>query len=117
MKARLPDGYGKGPGGMNSMIKQAQKMQEDMEVLQEKLKEREYNVSAGGGMIELTMTGSKELKAVKLNPDIVDKDEIEDLEDMIVAGVNAIITKIEEEHNAEMEKITGGMNLPGMGMF
>jgi len=114
MKARLPEGYGKGAGGMNSMIRQAQKMQEDMQGLQEKLNEREYSVTAGGGLIELTMTGKKELKSVKLSPDIVDKDEIEDLEDVIVAGVNAIITKIEEEHAAEMEKVTGGMNIPGM---
>jgi hypothetical protein len=118
MKARLPEGYGKGSGGMNSMIKQAQKMQDDMTELQEKLNEREYSVTAGGGMIELTMTGTKELTKVKLNPEIVDKDEIEDLEDMIVAGVNAIITKVTEDHEAAMEKLTGGMSMPGMpGLF
>ena len=114
MKARLPEGYGKGAGGMNSMIKQAQKVQEDMQVLQEQLNQREYNIAAGGGLIELTMTGSKELKSVKLNPEIIDKDNPEDLEDVIIAGVNAIIAKIEEEHAAAMEKITGGMNIPGM---
>jgi DNA-binding YbaB/EbfC family protein len=114
MKARLPEGYGKGSGGMNSMIKQAQKAQEDMQALQERLNEKEYNVTAGGGLIELTMTGDKELKSVKLNPDIVDKDNIEDLEDIIIAGVNAIITEIGEEHDSAMEKITGGLNLPGM---
>ena len=114
MKARLPDGYGKGAGGMNSMIKQAQKMQDDMAATQEKLNIREYSVTAGGGLIELTMTGDKSLKAVKLQPDIVDKDNIEDLEDVIIAGVNAVIAKITEDHEAEMDKITGGMNIPGM---
>ncbi|MCL2036908.1 MAG: YbaB/EbfC family nucleoid-associated protein [Oscillospiraceae bacterium] len=118
MKARLPDGYGKGAGGMNSMIKQAQKMQDDIQALQEKLNEREYSVTAGGGLIELTMKGDKELKSVKLNPEIVDKDNVEDLEDVIIAGVNAIISKIEEEHTAAMEKLTGGLNMAGMpGLF
>ena len=114
MKSRLPEGYGKGAGGMNAMIRQAQKVQEDMQALQEKLNEKEYSITAGGGLIELTMTGAKSLKSVKIDPEIVDKDNIEDLEDMIVAGVNAIIAKITEEHDTAMEKITGGMNIPGL---
>ena len=114
MKARLPEGYGKGAGGMNSMIKQAQKMEAEMAALQEKLNEQEYDITAGGGLIELTMTGGKELKTVKIKPEVVDPENIEDLEDVIIAGVNAIINKIEEHHAEEMEKITGGMNLPGM---
>jgi hypothetical protein len=118
MKARLPEGYGKGAGGMNSMIKQAQKMQEEMAELQEKLNQKEYNITAGGGLIELAMTGDKQLKSVKLDPEVVDKDNIEDLEDVIVAGVNAIITKINEEYEAAMEKLGGGMNIAGMpGLF
>ena len=114
MKARLPEGYGKGAGGMNSMIKQAQKMQEDMAARQERLNEKEYDVTAGGGLIELKMTGDKVLKSVKISPDIVDKENIEDLEDVVVAGVNAIIAKITQDYEAEMEKITGGINLPGL---
>jgi hypothetical protein len=118
MKARLPDGYGKGAGGMNSMIKQAQKMQEDMEALEAKLREKEYNITAGGGLIELTMMGDKELKSVKISPDVIDKDNPEDLEDVVIAGVNAIITKIQEEHDEAMEKLTGGLSMPGMpGLF
>lgn len=89
-------------------------MQEDMQALQEQLDEREYNITAGGGLIELTMTGAKSLKSVKINPEIVDKENIEDLEDVIIAGVNAIIAKITEEHETAMEKITGGMNIPGV---
>ncbi|MCL2755246.1 MAG: YbaB/EbfC family nucleoid-associated protein [Oscillospiraceae bacterium] len=114
MKARLPEGYGKGSGGVNSMIRQAQKMQEDMKELQDNLNAREYTETAGGGLIELVMTGEKELKSVKLNPDVVDKDNIEDLEDVIVAGVNAIISKIEKEHTDAMEQLTGGLNIPGL---
>jgi len=114
MKARLPQGYGKGSGGVNSMIKQAQKMQEDMQTLQEELNAKEYTETAGGGLIELTMTGEKELKSVKLKPEIVDKDNIEDLEDVIIAGVNAIISKIETEHTDAMEKLTGGLSIPGL---
>ncbi|MDR0222786.1 MAG: YbaB/EbfC family nucleoid-associated protein [Oscillospiraceae bacterium] len=115
MKARLPEAYqNKGAGSMNGMIKQAQKMQEDVKALREELNKREYEVTAGGGLIKLSMTGDKTLKSVKLDPDIVSKDEIEDLEDVIVAGVNAIIAKIDEECAAEMEKVTGGMNLPAM---
>jgi hypothetical protein len=117
MKARLPEGYGKGAGGMNSMIKQAQKMQEDMAELQEKLNAREYSTTAGGGLIELTMTGTKELKSVKINPEVVDPENVEDLEDVILAGVNAIIAKVTEDHETSMEKLTGGMSMPGMGIF
>jgi len=115
MKARLPEGFqNKGAGNMNSMIKQAQKIQEEAQILQEELNRRDYTETAGGGLIEVTMTGAKKLKAVKINPDIVDKDNIEDLEDVIIAGVNAVIAKIEEEHNREMEKVTGGLNIPGI---
>jgi hypothetical protein len=89
-------------------------MQEDMQTLQEDLNEKEYTETAGGGLIELTMTGDKELKSVKLKPEIVDKDNIEDLEDVIIAGVNAIISKIETEHTEAMEKLTGGLNIPGL---
>ena len=96
------------------MIKQAQKMQEDMQTLQEELNAKEYTETAGGGLIELTMTGEKELKSVKLKPEIVDKDNIEDLEDVIIAGVNAIISKIETEHTDAMEKLTGGLSIPGL---
>lgn len=115
MKSRLPKEYqNKGAGNMNNMIKQAQKMQEDIERVQAQLEEREFTASAAGGMIELTMTGGKELKSVKLNPDCVDKENIEDLQDIIVAGVNAIITQIEEVSTTEMEKVTGSVNIPGL---
>ncbi len=115
MKARLPAEYqNKGASNMNQMIKQAQKMQEEMTAVQEKLNETEFTAAAGGGMIELVMTGDKKLKSVKLNPDCIDKDNPEDLEDIIIAGVNAVIEKVEEETSKEMEKVTGGLNVPGL---
>lgn len=115
MKARLPQEYqNKGAGNMNSMIKQAQKMQEDIKVVQDELENKIFNITAGGGMIELSMTGGRVLKSVKLNPDIVEKDNVEDLEDIITAGVNAIIEKVDTESAAEMEKVTGGINFPGL---
>ena len=115
MKARLPQAYqNQGASNMNQMIKQAQKMQDDIAAVQAKLDETDFTASAGGGMIELTMTGGKVLKSVKLNPDCNDKENPEDLEDIIVAGVNAILQKVEEESTKEMEKVTGGLNMPGL---
>jgi len=115
MKARLPKEFqNKGAGNMNNMIRQAQKMQEDIERVQAELDARDFTATAAGGMIEVTMTGSKKLKAVKLNPDCVDKDSIEDLQDIIIAGINAVIEQIEEVGTSEMEKVTGGVNIPGL---
>ena len=115
MKARLPKEYqNRGANNMNSMIKQAQKMQQEMLKMQAEMETKEYTASAAGGMIEVTMSGAKVLKEVKLNPEVVDKDAIEDLQDVIVAGVNAVITQIEEVSAAEMEKVTGGVNIPGL---
>ena len=115
MKARLPAEYqNKGASNMNQMIRQAQKMQDDIAEVQARLDETEFTASAGGGMIELVMTGGKVLKSVKLNPDCIDRDNPEDLEDIIVAGVNAMIAKVEEESAKEMEKVTGGLNMPGL---
>lgn len=115
MKARLPQEYqNKGAGNMNNMIKQAQKMQEDIKIVQDELENKVFSTAAGGGMIELSMTGGRVLKTVKLNPEIVDKENVEDLEDIIVAGINAIIEKVDSESAKEMEKVTGGISFPGL---
>lgn len=115
MRARLPQGYtNKGAANMNSMVKQAQKMQEDIQAVQDRLETTEFTETAGGGMVELTMTGGRELKSLKIDPDIVDKDDIENLQDIIIAGVNAIIRKIDDESAKEMEKVTGGVSFPGL---
>ena len=114
MKVRLPQGVGGGSSNMQSMLKQAQKMQEDMAAMQEELEGREYDVAAGGGVINVKINGKKELLSVKIDPDAVDPDDVETLEDLIVAAVNEAIKTVETASQQEMAKITGGMSLPGM---
>ena len=116
MKVRIPQGMG--GGNMQSMLKQAQKMQEDMAEKQAELESREYEVAAGGGVVTVKINGKKEVLSVKLAEEIVDPDDIETLEDLIVAGVNEAIKKVEADASAEMAKITGSMGIPGMpGLF
>ena len=114
MKARLPQGMGGGPQNMNAMIKQAQKMQEDMAALQADLDEREYDISAGGGMVELKINGKKEILSIHIKPEIVDPDDIETLSDILVAAVNEAIKRVEDTNSAEMSKVTGNMSMPGL---
>ena len=114
MKARIPKGMGGGPQNMNAMIKQAQKMQEDMEALQADLDEREYDISAGGGMVSLKINGKKEVLSMEIKPEIVDPDDTETLADIIIAAVNEGIKRVDDTNSTEMAKITGSMGLPGM---
>ena len=114
MKANLPKGMGGGPQNMNAMIKQAQKMQEDMEALQADLDEREYDISAGGGVVTVKISGKKEILSIDIKPEIVDPDDIETLSDILVAAVNEAIKRVEETNSAEMSKITGNMSVPGL---
>ena len=116
MRANIPKGMGGGPQNMQAMIRQAQKMQEDMAAKQEELDAREYEIKAGGGVVTVKINGKKEILAIDLDPEIVDPDDIETLTDLLVAGVNEAIKRVETTNAAEMEKITGGMGLPG-GMF
>ena len=114
MKARLPQGFGGGQQNLNSMIKQAQKIQADMEALQEELKQKEYRTSVGGGAVELVMTGDKVLQSIQLKPEVVDPEDIEMLQDLTVSGVNEIIRQVEEESETKMNAISSGLNVPGM---
>ena len=114
MKARIPKGLGGGPQNMNAMIKQAQKMQEDMEALQAELETREYDISAGGGMVGVKINGKKEIISIDIKPEIIDPDDIETLSDILVAAVNEAIKRVEETNSTEMNKITGNLNMPGM---
>ena len=118
MKARLPQGMGGGPQNMNAMIRQAQKMQEDMKAKQEELEQLTFKTTSGGGMVEVTMTGKKELRELVLTPEVVDPEDIEMLQDLIVAAVNEALRNADEMVNSSMGQITGGLNLnlPG-GMF
>ena len=101
---------------MNAMLKQAQKMQEDMAALQEDLDSREYDVSAGGGVVNVKISGKKEILSVKIDPEVVDPDDVETLEDIIVAAVNEGIKRVETTNESEMQKLTGslGMGMPGL---
>ena len=114
MKARLPKGVGGGPGNMNSMLKQAQKMQADIEALQADLDEREYSAVSGGGMVEVTVTGKHQIKSLKIKPDAVDPEDVEMLEDMVLAAVNEALRGVSDMAAARMSAATGGMNIPGL---
>lgn len=104
----FPGGMGM-PGNMNNLMKQAQKMQKQMEETTKELEEKEVTAAAGGGAVEVTVTGKKEIKSVKLDPEVVDPDDIEMLEDLIVAATNEALRKMEEISQTEMAKITGGL--------
>ena len=114
----MAKGYGsRGMGGMGgginmNMIKQAQKMQQDMQKMQAELEEKEYTASAGGGVVSATVTGKRELKALVIEPDAVDPDDVEMLQDMIVAAVNEAIRAAESDMANNMQRLTGGMGLP-----
>lgn len=114
MKARLPQGYGGGPGNMNQMLKQAQKMQQDAAEKQAELEQQEYT-GTSGGMVEATVDGKHLLRSITIKPEAVDPDDVEMLQDMIVAAVNSAVETAIRTAEEEMEKITGGFNLPGMG--
>lgn len=115
MKSRLPREYqNSGAGNVNQMVKKAQKMQEDITRIQDEIAEKEFTKQAGGGSIELVMTGDKKLKSVTLKPEVVNPEDIEFLQDLIKDAVNDVIQEIDDYGNAEMEKVTGGVSMPGL---
>lgn len=114
MKARLPKGFGGGPQNQNDAMKQAQKMQEMFAEKQAELDEKEFSVSTGGGVVEVTMNGKKEITKLDIKPEIVDPEDIEMLSDTIMAAVNEVIKKIEDISSDELNKITGNFNIPGL---
>jgi hypothetical protein len=101
------------PGNMNNLMKQAQRMQRQMEETSKELEAAEYTATAGGGVVEVTVSGKKEVTKVKLAPEAVDPDDIETLEDLIMAATNEALRQMEEHSQESMAKITGGLN--GMG--
>ena len=103
-----PGGMGM-PGNMNNLMKQAQRMQRQMEEQQKELETKEFTEAAGGGAVEVTVTGKKELVSVKLSADVVDPDDIEMLQDLIVAATNEALRQAEAASEAVMSKLTGGM--------
>ena len=114
MRANIPKGMGGGPQNMQAMLRQAQKMQEDMAAKQEELDAREYDISAGGGVVAVKINGKKEILSIDLKPEIVDPDDIETLSDILVAAVNEAIKRVEDTNSEELGKITGPMNMPGL---
>ncbi len=105
--------YGVGmPGNMNNLMKQAQRMQRQMEEKQKELEEKEYTASSGGGAVEATVTGKKLLTKLTISPDAVDPDDVEMLQDMIIAAVNEAINLAESESDELMRGISSGLNLP-----
>ena len=114
MRANLPKGVGGGAQNMQAVIRQAQKMQEDMAAKQEELDAREYEIKAGSGVVTVKINGKKEVLAIEIDPEVVDPDDVETLQDILVAGVNEAIKRVEDTNSKEMEKITGSMNMPGL---
>ncbi|MEQ2443197.1 YbaB/EbfC family nucleoid-associated protein [Pseudoflavonifractor sp. CLA-AP-H29] len=106
-------GMGGMGGGINmNMIKQAQKMQENMQKMQAELEAKEYSAQAGGGVVSATVTGKRELVSLTIDPEAVDPEDVEMLQDMIVAAVNEAIRSAETDMANNMRQITGGLNLP-----
>ena len=116
----MAKGYGRMPGkggGMNmNMVKQAQKMQQDFLKMQQELQEKEYQASSGGGMVTATVSGKHELKNLVIDPEAVDPEDVEMLQDMIVAAVNEATRAAEADAASTMQSLTGGLNLGGLGL-
>ena len=103
------------PGNMNSLMKQAQKMQRQMEEQAKEMETKEFSATAGGGAVEVTVSGSKKILKVKLDEEVVDPDDVEMLEDLIMAAVNEALRQVDEANTSAMSKLTGGLGgMPGM---
>ena len=102
-------------GGMNmNMVRQAQKMQQDMLKMQQEMESRTFDATAGGGMVKATVSGKHELVALEIDPEAVDPEDVEMLQDMVIAAVNEAVRKADAENSASMSKLTGGLNLGGL---
>lgn len=109
-------GFPGGMGNMNNMLRQVQKMQKDMEKVQEEIQQNKVEASAGGGAVTVVVTGKKEMVSIDIKPEVIDPEDKEMLQDLIMAAVNEANRKADEMVNKEMSKVTGGLNLPG-GLF
>lgn len=109
MKVRIPQQG----GSQKDMMQKVQQLQEDMKTTQAALEEKEYKVETGA--VKITITGAKEVLKVSIDPEIIDPEDPEMLEDMIAAAVNQAIKTVEDDYNSEMGKLTGGLNIPGLG--
>lgn len=117
MRANIPKGLGGGPQNMQALMRQVQKAQEEVAQKQEELDAREYDISAGGGVVNVKINGKREILAIDLKPEIVDPDDIETLSDILVAAVNEAIKRVDTTNADELNRITGQVNLlniPGL---
>ena len=109
-------GFGGGmmPGNMNQILKQAQKMQDNMQKMQQELEAKEFEVSVGGGAVTVKVNGKKEVLDVTMKPEVVDPDDIEMLQDLVISAVNEALRKVDDAQSSQMSNMTGGMNIPGL---
>ncbi|MCD8211635.1 MAG: YbaB/EbfC family nucleoid-associated protein [Oscillospiraceae bacterium] len=106
-------GMSGGGGGINpNMMKQAQKLQQDLQNMQTEMEQKEYSASAGGGAVTAVVTGKRELKSLTIEPDVVDPEDVEMLQDLIVAAVNEALRTAEDDMSSSMQQLSGGLNLP-----
>ena len=111
-------GFGGGmPGNMNNLMKQAQRMQRQMEEQQKALQEKEFTATSGGGVVSVSVNGRKEVVKLTIDPEVVDPDDVETLEDLVVAALNEVFKKVDEEQASLVGKMTGGMGGLGGGLF
>ena len=116
--AKRSGGYGGGmPGNMNNLMKQAQKMQRQMEEQQKALEEKEFVSTVGGGAVKLVMNGKREVISLTLDPDAVDPEDVETLQDLLIAAIRDVLKKVEDEQSSQMSSLTGGLggSLGGLG--
>ena len=108
----FPGGFG--GANMNNLMKQAQKLQRDMEQAQKELESKEFEASVGGGAVVVKVNGKKEVLDVTMKPEVVDPDDIEMLQDLVISAVNEALRKVDDAQSSQMSKMTGGMNIPGL---
>lgn len=114
MKARLPQGMGGGAGNLQSMMRQAQKMQEDAAAAQQELENKTYTATAGGGAVSATVSGKHEITSLAISPEVIDPDDAEMLADLVMAAVNEANRQAAADAEQQMAQITGGFNIPGL---
>ena len=114
MKARLSKQNMGGAQNMNAMIRQAQKMQDEITTLQEDIENREFSATSGGGAVSVVVTGKKIIKSLTINKEVVDPEDVEMLQDLVISAINEAVNQVESTTETEMSKITGGVSLPGL---
>ena len=102
------------PGNMNNLMKQAQKMQDEITALQADLEQREFTGTAGGGVVEVTINGKRNVLKLDIKPEVVDPEDVETLQDLVMAAFNQAVANLDEVSDTEMQKLTGGVSFPGL---